>query len=293
MKRPVGFMPVKSFERALNQIPRSQRILRLHHFGESPLNPDFPVFIKMTRSAGMIPVVSLNPSSITEKLIDSIIDSGVGIVCFSLDSLNSHRLNLIRGITKSAEYCLEMIRSFIDKSRGSSEPVLKIIQMVSLTINIDERHSFLSLKEKYPEDDVYIYISNNYGFGNPDLIKETDEYAAVTAQPGSCCTAPFDDIVILWNGDVVLCCYDYNGFNIIGNINQDSIENIWNSEKVMIIRNKFKNKETHDLPLCNKCYLAPHNFKDKKLKSAKRGYNEEKYILNLYPPFRELLHKQQ
>jgi uncharacterized Fe-S cluster-containing radical SAM superfamily enzyme len=142
MTRKVGFMPLGSFERMLEQIPSRQRILRLHHFGEALLHPDLVSFIRLSRSAGFIPLISLVPSGLTGDLIDKLVDSGIGIVCFSLDSLRSERLKKIRGITKTAEYCLEMIDDFILKSRSAPEPILKIIQMVSPSTGMSGFPSF-------------------------------------------------------------------------------------------------------------------------------------------------------
>lgn len=288
MKRPVGFMSLELFKKIVNQIPPSQRMLRLHHFGEPVLHPELPDFIRFTRSAGLIPALSLNPSSLDEDIIDKMIDSGIGIVCFSLDSLDSERLYKIRGVKKSVDYCLKMIDYFIKNSRLSSEPVFKIIQMVSLSANRDEQESFLSLKERYPEEDVYIYVSGNYGFGDIELIKQTDEQGVQGILSfESVCSAPFDDIVILWNGDVVLCCYDYDGFNIIGNVNDNTIEEIWNGEGVRNLREIFNKRDTHFLRLCRKCFLAPHKH-PVFYRHLRRGISEENYILSLYPAFKTL-----
>ncbi len=289
MKRSVGFMSLNSFEKILAQVSPSQKLLRLHHFGESILHPDIGPFIRLTMQAGFIPVISLNPSTLTADMIELLIDSGVGIVCFSLDSLNSERLTRIRGIRKPVEYCLKMIELFIGRSRYASNPVFKVIQMVSLTINRDERAAFLSLKERFPEDDIYIYISHNYGFGDISLVNETaGGEAAEVNQNSFQCTAPYDEAVILWNGDVVVCCYDYNGSNVIGNIHEDSLSSIWHGERAERLRDTFSRKTTGKLSLCSNCFLAPHRF-DKFAESQDKGLWEEGYLLNLFPPFRGLL----
>lgn len=286
MKRAVGFMSSDTFERIVEQVSPKQRMLRLHHFGEPVLHPDLPLFIRIAKSAGLVPALSLNPASLDPVIIDRMIDAGVGIVCFSLDSLNSEKLYRIRGITRPVEYCLNMIDYFIKRSR-LSQPIFKIIQMVSLTINRDERDSFLSLKERYPDDDVYVYISGNYGFGDIQLIRETDGEAV----PGilasdTVCSAPFDDVVILWNGDVVLCCYDYDGFNVIGNINDAPLIEIWRGDRVNHIRDLFRERDTQRLSLCSNCYLAPHNHQITKDSRLRRGLSEERHIFGLYKPLR-------
>lgn len=286
MKRPVGFMSVRLFEGIIGQVSTEQRMLRLHHFGEPVLHPEMPEFIRITRSVGLIPALSLNPSSLDISSIDRMIDSGIGIVCFSLDSLNSDRLCKIRGVKKPVDYCLKMIDYFIKKSRLASQPIFKIIQMVSLSENRDEHATFLSLKEKYPENDVYVYISGNYGFGDMELIRETDEKGIEGIKASDAvCTAPFDDVVILWNGDVVLCCFDYDGFNIIGNIQEKTLTEIWNGKGVNMVREAFKTGRTDLLELCRKCYLAPHKHSGMS-KRLQRGISEEIYILNLFPAFK-------
>ncbi len=286
MKRTVGFMPVKTFEKVLEEVPDGQRMLRLHHFGEPVLHPQIGTFIEITRQRGLIPALSLNPSSLNERVIESLIDSGIGIVCFSFDSLLSERLSRIRGIEKSASSCIEMIDYFVKLSRISKYPVLKVIQMVSLDINRDEQESYISFfKERYPEGDVYVYTSLNYGFGDIELVRKTDSAGAGSlASNRNVCTSPFDDVVILWNGDVVLCCYDYDGFNVIGNINDSPLKKIWSSRRVKSLRETFSTLQTDALKLCGNCYLAPHRAGNIQ-ENLRRGYREEDYILRLSPVF--------
>ncbi len=288
MKRPVGFMSLHTFERVLGQISPSQKMLRLHHFGEPVLHPELPSLIRMTREAGLVPLISVNPATLTEGLIERLIESGIGITVFSFDSLRSDRLYEIRGIRKSADYCMEMIDRFISLSRYADTPVFKVIQMVSLTVNEDERETFLGLKERYPGDDVHLYISGNFGFGDVELVRETcrgEDERLLTDR--FLCRAPFDDMVVLWNGDVVVCCYDYDGYNLIGNVNDAPIEDIWSSEKASLLRRRFVEQRTNDLPLCGKCYAAPHtDTRSVLVHGTMRGYIEERYILGLFPPFR-------
>ncbi len=284
MKRPVGFMPLRTLELVLSQADRSQKLMRLHHFGEAVLHPDFPEFVRLTREAGFIPTISLNPASLNEELIERLIKSGPGIVCFSLDSLRSDRLYRIRGIKESAEYCLKMIRLFIEKSRLSGLPIFKIIQMVSLEVNRDERDRFLELKDIFQGDDIHVYISKNYGFGDLTLIKETDSGEENAVLAGAFpCSAPFDEVAILWNGDVVLCCYDYDAYNVIGNINDTPLSQIWTGQRVEKMRTIFYTTTTSTLPLCKDCYLAPHRFNEPFSKQNK-GLREEEYILSLLSP---------
>ena len=283
MSRPVGLMSWETFKNSLKCIPDTQKLVRLHHFGEAVLHPDITDFIKSTRDHGYIPVISLNPATLNGDMINMLVSSGVGIACFSLDSLDSERLYRIRGVRKSAAQCLELIDEFIRASRDSGHTILKVIQMVSLSLNRDEHARFLDLKQKYPESDVYVYISKNYGFGDLSLIRETDsEGLPKVLSEAYPCSAPLDEAVILWNGDVVLCCYDYNGCNVIGNINESPISEIWEGRRVKKLRQTFADRNTDTLSQCKDCYLAPHLF-DKPIIRQNRGLLEEECVLGLLP----------
>lgn len=66
------------------------------------------------------------------------------------------------------------------------------------------------------------------------------------------CGHPFRTMTIRSTGDVVLCCEDYYSKGIIGNINNDTLSNIWMCEKIQTIRKNLLNKNRNMIP-CNKC----------------------------------------
>ncbi len=56
--------------------------------------------------------------------------------------------------------------------------------------------------------------------------------------------------VIGWNGDVYMCCYDFNGQYNFGNAAKEDFVNIWESERYKETRELIRNWAT---PLCRKC----------------------------------------
>ncbi|MDM8537808.1 SPASM domain-containing protein [Desulfobacterales bacterium HSG17] len=281
MHRSKGFIELEIFASILKQIPKEQNLIRLHHFGEAILHPYIDKMIETINHFNLISLISLNPATLSPVLNRKLIAAGINIVCFSLDSFSDEGLFKIRGIKRPFKECWAMLKNFIENSRNSKRPILKIIQMVDLELNKNDRHIFENIKEKYPEDDIYIYLSNNYGFGDIDLVEETlpggSQFLKNDSMP---CGAPFSEVSILWNGDVVLCCYDYDGFNVIGNIKEKTLNKIWNDKKILKIRDIFKSRNTHLLPLCKKCFQAPHNYSDN-ISFFHKGWEEESTILNI------------
>jgi len=67
-----------------------------------------------------------------------ILDAGIGIVYFSLDSFKG--LRKIRGVRESFKKCWTKVEDFIELSRKAEKPILKVIQMVRLELNQDREH---------------------------------------------------------------------------------------------------------------------------------------------------------
>ena len=282
MRRAVGFMEVDAFGDVIKQFPANQKLVRLHHFGEAVLHPEIDTMIEMVADVGLISVLSVNPATLSPALIRKLIQSGIHIICFSLDALSDAGLRDIRGIRRAFDACWSMIEEFIDVSRDSGRFVLKIIQMVRLKQNEMHRKAFAEIKNKYAESDVYLYLTENYGFGDINLVEKTTPGGSAYISSGlRPCNSPFTEVSILWNGDVVLCCYDYDGFNIIGNIHDKPLSEIWGDSKIKEIRGLFETGQTRKLPLCANCFLSPHHFSEKGATIGK-GWQEESEIIDIF-----------
>jgi len=68
------------------------------------------------------------------------------------------------------------------------------------------------------------------------------------------CPIPFRFFSICSNGDVILCFNDWSKINIIGNINQSTIRNIFNSDEYIKIRKETKNHSIKN-NMCEHCNL--------------------------------------
>ena len=53
------------------------------------------------------------------------------------------------------------------------------------------------------------------------------------------CPNPFEQFIVLWNGDAALCCIDYNGELAYDNVVGKSILDVFNNEKMRALRHEF------------------------------------------------------
>jgi radical SAM protein with 4Fe4S-binding SPASM domain len=58
---------------------------------------------------------------------------------------------------------------------------------------------------------------------------------------------------IQWTGEVVPCCYDFNGEMVLGDVTRRSLAAVWNGEAYREFRGIHERKEFEKLPYCMCC----------------------------------------
>jgi radical SAM protein with 4Fe4S-binding SPASM domain len=75
--------------------------------------------------------------------------------------------------------------------------------------------------------------------------------APTAGAPDTYCPAPYDQFVVHWNGDVVSCCTDYEGYTKTANVFASSVEEIWKSATLR--QRKQDMLEGRLLDVCARC----------------------------------------
>jgi sulfatase maturation enzyme AslB (radical SAM superfamily) len=88
---------------------------------------------------------------------------------------------------------------------------------------------------------------------NPDIIDTSDMASEdIDWKYAYYCTIPFWRAWILWNGDMVLCCVDWERTQVFGNIHEQSIKEIWNGEGYRKYRQRMMDRDLAGT-LCENC----------------------------------------
>jgi hypothetical protein len=67
------------------------------------------------------------------------------------------------------------------------------------------------------------------------------------------CSNLWSELTILWTGRVALCCIDYDGKVILGDVNKESLENILKGKKLQITREYHLKRQFDQIGLCKRC----------------------------------------
>ena len=101
----------------------------------------------------------------------------------------------------------------------------------------------------YPEDENFgINLTNRGGSMNNASFKIKDLKNPLNKP----CFYPSYDFFIDYNGDVLMCSHDWNKENILGDMNHQSFNEIWTSEKAQESRKNLYNNKRNFSP-CNVC----------------------------------------
>ena len=89
-------------------------------------------------------------------------------------------------------------------------------------------------------------LSNRAG-NIPDTSATASDYHDIV------CAWPFEAIVLTPLLEAILCCSDYRHEMIVGDLNTQSLMDIWNGPVLTEVRKKMLDSQRLNIPLCTKC----------------------------------------
>jgi len=262
MTRPQGFMDYWLYKRAIDELVSrnpeyvDNRLVWLHHFGESLLHPRFGDCIAYAASKGVRTALSINPIMLRDDIVDELLKSEPYLLCMSLDGHDEESFYRIRGVKRSYMVSHDRLINFLDRKSKNNSRIQVMVSMIDFNMNeesIKAQESYwgnVAGVDKFLCKDFSTWDGNagdiNSLADNSGRVTNTIDTSAVV------CTLPWEVMTVTWNGDVVPCCYDYDAKVVLGNMGEQSLSDIWNGDKIQSIRREFMaNRVTS--PLCRKC----------------------------------------
>lgn len=111
----------------------------------------------------------------------------------------------------------------------------------------DDKPLLQALQDKYP---ALISVVKNSDMWRTDRGGEIFKKDKVLEKP---CLRPTAQLVVNWEGKVLLCCMDYYAETSLGDLNQNSVFDIWNGKEFRKLRSKIAISRQKGLPICHKC----------------------------------------
>jgi len=252
LTRKRGFMEFGLFEKIIREVSSVSRkpVVHLHGFGEPLLDESLPERIMLAKAYGIKHTYLVtNASLLFPETARKIINAGLDTMKISFYGTDeeSYRATMRRLDFKVA---LRNIREFvrIRKELNKKTPKL-ILQYLPQETNGAKTEVFQSLwrsvLDKRAGDCLNFSSLDNFGGGRT--------YNPVGERIVSVCFYPWAALSVLCDGRAVTCCVDYNGVQGVGDLNFQSVMEIWNGPVLSSIRRNFGKLDYRGFPACLCC----------------------------------------
>lgn len=232
------------FTRIIDEIGGKVPAIRLSLRGEATLHKKFAECIRYAKDRGIKEVSTLtHGGKLTLPFFEEIAAAGLDWITISIDGVGE-TYEKIRKPIKFDELLdkIKAIKRFKEE-RGLKRPVIKV-QGIWPAIRENPQEYYETLA---PHVDLVAFNPLIDYLGNDEEIDYLDNFT---------CPQQYQRLVIGADGRVMKCSNDEENREVIGDIRQETVHQIWHGEKMQAVRELHKRKRGFmDSEVCRRCYL--------------------------------------
>ncbi len=261
--RPTGNLRSDFFRKTIDDLHRDLSFLIFYFQGEPYINPDFLDMVQYASQRGIYTITSTNGHFLNEENARKTIESGLDRLIISVDGSTQEVYEQYRKSGK-LEVVLQGARNVVKwkKELKSKTPHL-IFQFLVVRPNEHQIPEIYKLAEEIAIDEVRLKTAQIYDYaqGNP-LIPKQDQYSRYRRQADGSyriknqllnhCWKLWHACVITWDGVVVPCCFDKDAKYRMGNLQEQSLREVWQQEPYREFRQQLL-KGRDKIDICTNC----------------------------------------
>lgn len=254
MLRDIGFMDFSLFRKIIDECALYSQVreVHLHGFGECLLECSLASKVRYAKQKGIKSTyIVTNGSLLRDACARDLILSGLDRIKVSFYGATKSTYEKIHINLDFDEVENNVLDLFKLRNRLRRTNPAVFLQFLPLRENIHERELFFRkwspIIERDKGDALTEFTLHNYGRGRNYNTFENSNNLKKN------CVLPFNSMQILWNGDVVPCCFDFNGDMILTNVKNLTLKQAWDCSSFNKLRLALKKREFNGAPLCGKC----------------------------------------
>jgi MoaA/NifB/PqqE/SkfB family radical SAM enzyme len=242
MHREQGIMRADLYQKIVDECAElGITHLRVHNYGEPFVDRKLVEKVRYAKAKG-IPEVGMisNGSLITEDVARGMIEAGLDAINISVDASGREVFESTRVGLKYDKVIANIERLVrLRTEMGRRRPKL-ILSFVRQNNSLDEQ-AFIEHWKRIADK---IHITDLHNWAGTLHTQSDVNYP---------CYRPWLTFTVLWDGRVSLCCADFDGRHILGDLNTSSIKEIWNADPYVTTRRQHLESGGPDI--CRSCDL--------------------------------------
>lgn len=274
-----GVMRLELFRKIiddLGEFDRSIKVLRMYKDGEPFLNKNLAKMVAYAKQSGFVDYIdtTTNGSLMTPERLAPVLEAGLDKINISVDGMNREQYLKFTGFDFDFERFVENVK-WLYANKGGCEVVVKIPRDL---ITEPQKQEFLDILGDYC-DRIFI---ENFAPCWPEFdveahtgVKITEGIYQQPIKPTNTCPYIFYSFSVNADGLVSSCFLDWGRKLIVGDVREQSVNDIWHSSKMNALRRQHLEGKRCENPVCSKCGQLSHCLPD----------NIDQYREELLPKF--------
>lgn len=249
MSRNPGPMALPLFRKIVDQaVELGVRDLVLNGYGEISTLRNYRDYLAYIREKSRVIriLVNTNGMRMNEALASAYVEYGVDVVNIAIDGATAATYESIRKDLKldTVEANVRQLIAIRNKA-GTNRPFIMVLMLLLL----ENEHEAKMFLEKWTgvadHTSLAGVVSRVGGVKTIPIINRKSK-----AEP---CFLLWKQFPILSDGTVALCCDDWNGQGSVGNVNTQSIKELWQNQQRQTLRQLHVDGRAKEIGVCGAC----------------------------------------
>lgn len=227
------------------------RKISFHGMGEPFLCKELSEYVGGAKEIGYEYIyLTSNGTLATADIVEPVLDAGLDSLKFSIHAATSETFKKITN-NDSFEKVYENVKHISDYIKKKNLKCKTIAYFALSKMNESEAEQFRVMMEPYFSE-VWVMPIHNASGVKPENEKYAVQGNKVISTESLPCFELYNRIIINWEGKAIGCCTDWTGDLVYGDIKENTLEEVWNNERMQELRKRHQSEET--LPaICKSC----------------------------------------
>ena len=199
-----------------------------------PRLPDLIRYITDRKPTGASTTISTNATYLTEEMGERLIESGLDSLQISFHGIHKETYETSMG-NLDWETHLNNVNQFIELTRRRKAKKMAITVTMVHTATIDQELD--EIRDYWNSRGVIVRVHTLENRSHAWV--EGQDINVKPMKPYTNCDRLMGQAYLLWNGDAVLCCVDWERTTILGNVTERSLQDVWEGEAYTKYRRNY------------------------------------------------------